>query len=138
MCTDQISVFLENRPGRLSYVCRLLSDNGVDIRAVNIAENKDFGILRLIVDDCEKALGVLKNASVSAESTKVVTVEILDVPGGLATVLEAVEKANLNIEYMYGFAERHSDYALMVFRFEDPEKAAAALADAGICVVSKK
>ncbi|MFA5258380.1 MAG: ACT domain-containing protein [Opitutales bacterium] len=138
MSIDQVSVFLGNHPGRLLHVCRLLGEAGINIRAVNIAESKDFGVLRLIVDKCDEALRVLKEASFSAECTKVVAVEVPDVPGGLALVLDAIQKAGLNIEYMYGFSKRHSDSALMVFRFEDPKKATEALVAAGIGVVSDK
>ena len=137
MSTDQVSVFLGNHPGRLLNVCRLLGDNGINIRAVNIAENKDYGVLRLIVDKSDEALRVLKEASFSAECTNVVAVEVPDVPGGLARVLETIEKAKINIEYMYGFSKRHSDDSLMVFRFEDPKKAAEALTAAGIAIADK-
>ena len=137
MSTDQVSVFLGNHPGRLLNVCRLLGDNGINIRAVNIAENKDYGVLRLIVDKSDEALRVLKEASFSAECTNVVAVEVPDVPGGLARVLETIEKAKINIEYMYGFSKRRSDNSLMVFRFEDPKKAAEALTTAGIAIADK-
>jgi hypothetical protein len=135
MSIDQISVFLGNKPGRLLHVCRLLGEAGVNIRAIYIAESKDFGILRLIVDKCEEALKVLKDASFSAECTKVVAVEVPDVPGGMANVLDAIGKAQINIEYMYGYSRRRSDSAMMVFRFEDNQKAIDALAAAGIGVV---
>jgi len=138
MSINQLSVFLGNHPGRLLNICRLLGDNDINIHAVNIAESKDFGVLRLIVDKCDEALRVLKEASCSAECTKVVAVEVPDVPGGLARVLDTIEKAGLNIEYMYGFSKRHSDDSLMVFRFEDPKKAIEALLAVGIGVVSDK
>ena len=124
MFTDQLSVFLGNRPGRLLHACRLLGEAGINIRAVNIAESKDFGVLRLIVDKRDEALKALKDASFAAEYTKVVAVEVPDVPGGLAHILEAIEKAGLNIEYMYGFSRRRTDSAIMVFRFDDAKKAA--------------
>lgn len=135
MCTEQISVFLGNQPGRLLSVCRLLGDHGIDICAASMAESKDFGVLRLIVDKVDEGLQALKEASFSAERTNVVAVAVPDAPGGLAHVLEVIEKAGLNIEYMYGFSKRHSDEALMVFRFEDSQKATAALSAGGINVV---
>jgi hypothetical protein len=135
MYTDQLSVFLGNHPGRLLNVCRLLGDNGINIRAASIADSKDFGVLRLIVDKRDEALRVLREASVSAECTKVVTAEVPDSPGGLAHVLDLLEKAGLNIEYMYGFSRRHAESAIMVFRFEDPKKASDALVAAGIRIV---
>ena len=138
MYSEQLSVFLGNRPGRLLHVCRLLGEKGIDIRAANIAESKDFGVLRLIVDKTDAALAALKEASFSADRTKVVAVKVPDRPGGLAQVLEAIEKSQLNIEYMYGFSERDSKDALMVFRFDDAEKAAAALAAQGIGIASAK
>ncbi|HNX05497.1 MAG TPA: ACT domain-containing protein [Opitutales bacterium] len=134
MSIDQLSVFLGNHPGRLLHVCRLLGEAGINIRAVNIAESKDFGVLRLIVDKRDEALRVLKNASFSAECTKVVAVEVPDVPGGLAQVLAAIDKAHLNIEYMYGYSRRHSDRAMMVFRFDDAKVAAEALIAEGVVV----
>jgi hypothetical protein len=136
MYTDQLSVFLGNRPGRLLHACRLLGENGINIRAVNIAESKDFGVLRLIVDNRDEALKVLKGASFAAESTKVVAVEVPDAPGGLAHVLESIEKAGLNIEYMYGFSRRRTDNAIMIFRFDDSVKATEALVAQGIKVVA--
>jgi hypothetical protein len=108
----------------------------VDIKAANIAESKDYGILRLIVDKCDEALAALKAASFSAECTQVVAVEVPDRPGGLAQVLETIEKVGLNIEYMYGFSIRHSDCALMVFRFDDAENASKALSAAGVGIVT--
>jgi len=137
MAIEQLSVFLGNRPGRILNVCRLLGDNDIDIKALSIAENKDYGVLRLIVDKLDLALKVLKDASFTAECTKVVAVEVPNVPGGLAQVLEAIDKARLNVEYMYGFSMKHSDNALMVFRFEDPKKASEALAAAGIGIVAE-
>jgi len=136
MYTKQLSVFLGNKPGRLLEVCRLLGRAGVDIKAANIAESKDYGILRLIVDKCDEALAAVKAGSFSGECTQVVAVEVPDRPGGLAQVLETIEKVGLNIEYMYGFSIRHSDCALMGFRFDDAENASKALSAAGVGIVT--
>lgn len=136
MHIDQVSVFLGNHPGRLRHACRLLGDNGVDIKAATIAESKDFGILRLIVDKSDVALKVLHEASFSAECTKVLAVQVADSPGGLAHVLEVIENAGLNIEYMYGFSIRNCEDALMVFRFDDVQKAEVEFDKAGVKTVS--
>ena len=137
MAIEQLSVFLGNRPGRILNVSRILGDNGIDIKAISIAESKDFGVLRLIVDKLDLALKVLRDASFSAEITHVVAVEIPNVPGGFAHVLEEIDKAGFNVEYMYGFTEWHSNDALIVFRFEDPKAATEALTAAGLKIVSE-
>ncbi|MGE4286139.1 MAG: ACT domain-containing protein [Phycisphaerae bacterium] len=136
MKITQISVFLENRAGRLAEVCRLFGDNAIDIKALNIAETESFGVMRLIVNDSAKALSLLKAHGFTATNTHVVAVEVMDRPSGLAEILEAVNESGLNIEYMYGFMERHENKAIMVFRFEDPEAAAEALQDKGIGVLT--
>jgi len=135
MHIDQLSVFLENRPGRLNEVCALLGKNGIDIKTLNLAESKDFGVLRVIVDKTDEALRVLKAASFAVDRTNIVAVEVPDTPGGLLKVLDVLAASSVNVEYMYGFTEKCSDKALMVFRFDDSAKAAAVLAAGGIRVV---
>jgi len=119
----QISVFLENRKGRLYEVCRLLGDHRISIRALHIAEATDFGVLRMVVDQPDVAQKVLRDHNFVANRTDVIAVEVSDQPGGLADVLQILTKEDLNVEYMYAFVEKRSDRALVVFRFDDTEKA---------------
>jgi hypothetical protein len=133
----QISLFLENRKGRLYDVCTVLGENGINIRALNIADTDEFGILRMVVDKPEEALNVLKEHTFVASVTDVVAVEVDDKPGGLAHILKTVTDTGLNIEYMYGFVEKKTDKALMVFRFDNPEQAIEVLTAQGISVVNQ-
>ena len=138
MRLHQLSLFLENRPGQLRGPCKALADAGVDILALSLADTQQFGILRIIVKDWERAKTVLDQAGLVVNVTDVLAVEVPDRPGGLASVLEAFEKAGLGIEYMYayaGFRERGSN-ATLVFRLEDPDRAATALAALGVKLVS--
>jgi len=135
MKIKQISIFLENRKGRLYDVCSLLGQKGVNIRALNVAETESFGILRIVVDKPDVALDALKQADITARITDVVAVEVEDKPGGLANILKVLADEAVNIEYMYGFVEKSSDKALMVFRFDDVDKAAAILKKHNIKVV---
>jgi len=138
MKLTQISVFLENRKGRLYEICSRLGQSGINIRALTIAETETFGVLRLIVDKPDAAVKMFQQNNITANRTDVVGVEVPDKPGGLADVLKVLTDADVNVEYMYGFMEKFSDKALMVFRFDDPEKAAAVLAAAGVNVVTRK
>jgi hypothetical protein len=137
MKITQVSVFLENKKGRLLEVCSLLGKHSINIRALNVAESSGFGVLRIVVDKPQEAVDVLKKNGLVANLTDVVAVEVEDRPGGLARVLEVLSKNNINVEYMYGFVEKHSSNALMVFRFDEPEKAAKTLLDNGITVVKQ-
>ena len=132
----QISVFLENRAGRLAEVTRVLGDAGTNIRALSLADTSDFGILRLIVDKTDDVMSLLKSKGFTASITEVTGVEVADEPGGLSEVLTLLERGRVNVEYMYAFVERFSDNALLVFRFEDPDRAAKVLAEGGIRVLS--
>lgn len=123
MTVHQISVFLENKSGRLAEVTMLLGKGGVNLRAITIADTADFGILRLIVDDQDKALKLLRDAGFTAKVTEVYAIEIEDKPGGLARVMRTFEENNLNIEYLYATLEKNKDNAIVIFRVEDLEKA---------------
>lgn len=138
MKITQISVFLENRKGRLYDVCSLLGSNGVNIRALTIAETESFGVLRIVVDKSEQAIKLLRENQFVANFTDVVAIEVADQPGGLASILKVLADNDVNIEYMYGFVEKFSDKALLVFRFEDTEFAQQILAKNDIRVVSSK
>jgi len=137
MKITQISVFLENKKGRLADVCKLLGANSVNIKALTIAENKEFGILRMVVDKPKIALEILHKQQFVAERTDIVAVEVDDQPGGLARLLDFMGAHDLNIEYMYGFMEKRSEKALMVFRFDDAQKAIDVLIKNGYSVVTE-
>ncbi len=138
MKITQISVFLENRKGRLFDACSLLGINGINIRALTIAETEDFGVLRIVVDKTEEAIKCLRENAFVANITDVVAVEVGDKPGGLAAVLKKLSENNVNIEYMYGFMEKFSDNALLVFRFEDIDAAQKVLTENNIKIVTKE
>ncbi|OGJ87258.1 MAG: amino acid-binding protein [Candidatus Raymondbacteria bacterium RifOxyA12_full_50_37] len=133
----QISIFLENRKGRLHEVTSLLGNNKINIRALNIAETGDFGVMRLVVDKPQEALALLKSKNFVASTTDIVAIEVADKPGGLAEVLKTITDNNVNIEYMYGFVEKRSDQALLVFRFDNADNAVAALKQNGIKIVTE-
>lgn len=138
MKITQISVFLENKKGRLSEVCTLLGKNNINIRALTIAESQDFGILRIVVDKPGDAVELLKKHKFTNKLTEIVAVEVEDEPGGLAKILDTLSKRSINVEYMYGFVEKHSERALLVFRFDDPDKAIAVLSKNKIKVLGRK
>ena len=135
MKITQISVFLENKKGRLYEVSALLGNNGINIRALTIAEERNFGVLRVIVDKPQKGLEVLKQNGFVATLTDIVAVEVSDQPGGLANILKIFSENDINVEYMYGFVEKFSDKALLVFRFDDTDKAVEFLKNNSIKVV---
>ena len=122
--TKQVSVFLENKSGRLAEVCQTLGSNGVNIRALCIADTSDFGILRMIVDAPEAAVGCLRDAGFSVGETNVLAVQIPDVPGGLGSVLAMVQGQDVNVEYMYAFFTTVEGNAVVVFRVADEQIAA--------------
>ena len=138
MKITQISVFLENRKGRLYDVCALLGKNSINIRALTIAETEEFGILRIVVDKPQDAVQVLKKNNFVAHLTEIVAVEVQDEPGGLARILQILNDNNINIEYMYAFVERSGGKALLVFRFDDPDKAIAVLTKNQIKIIGSK
>lgn len=135
MKINQISMFLENKPGRISEPCKVLAKNNINILTLSLADTQQFGILRLIIKDWEKAKKVLEEAGFVVNVTEVVAIEVEDKPGGLAKILEIIEQAGINIEYMYAFTFRSGDKAVIVFRFDEPDKAINALAERGINVL---
>jgi len=128
----QLSVFLENKTGRLARVTRVLGEASINIRALSIADTSDFGILRLIVNDPPRAYSILKDAGFTVSETEVIAVRVQDTPGGLAAVLEQMSEANLNIEYMYAFLGTSENDALVIFKVEDIKKARVAFMEKGI------
>ena len=135
MKIKQLSVYLENKPGGLSVPCKALADSGVNILALSLADTHRFGVLRLIVEDCAAAREVLQRAGCVVAVDEVVAVKIADEPGALARVLESVERAGVNLEYLYSFTLRAGGKAVLVFRFEDPDAAVAALRKDGVGMI---
>jgi hypothetical protein len=132
MKLHQLSLFLENKPGQLRPPCAALAEAGINIITLSLADTEQFGILRLIVRDWEKARTVLEKAGCVVKVTDVVAVEVPDHPGGLAALLDVFDRAHLNIEYMYAFTEKRGDKALMVFRIEDSDAALRVLQASGV------
>ena len=135
---NQMSIFIENTKGRLAEVCKLLGDNDVNIKALTIAESPEFGILRVVLDDTETAKKVLKEHGFITTVAEIVAVEVSDTPGGLAKALTVLADNNINLEYMYGFVEKTSEKALMVFKFDNLEKAIEVLQANNIPIVDEK
>lgn len=135
MKVEQISIFIENKSGRLAEVTRILGEAEVNIRALSLADTSDFGILRLIVNDREKAKQVLKDRGFTVSKTEVVAVEVPDRPGGLSQILQSLDRESINVEYMYAFVERCGENAVIIFRFDETEKAITALISSGFTVL---
>ncbi|MCU0666544.1 MAG: ACT domain-containing protein [Candidatus Omnitrophica bacterium] len=138
MTITQISIFLENRKGRLYEVCDILGKNKINIRALTIAETQDFGILRIVVDKPQQALKALKKQGFVVHLSDIVAIEVDDSPGGLAGILKVLSQDGINLEYMYGFVEKFSKNALLVLRFDQPDKAVALLKKNKIRVIGKE
>ncbi|MGM0451897.1 MAG: ACT domain-containing protein [Thermodesulfobacteriota bacterium] len=136
MKAEQISIFLENKAGRLSEVTGILSDAGVNIRALSLADTTDFGVLRLIVDDNAKAEETLKNGGFTVRKTRVVAVEVQDQPGGLHRILDTLFQAGINVEYMYAFVQQSGNNAVMIFRFDNLDEAIRVLSENGIAIIN--
>lgn len=136
MQAEQISIFLENRAGRISDVTGILSDADVNIRALALADTSDFGVLRLIVDNNEKAEQALRNGGFTVRKTAVVAVGVDDRPGGLHNILEILKKNGINVEYMYAFVQQSGNKAIMIFKFDHPEQAISALEKNRVTVIN--
>ena len=132
MTIKQLSIFVENKPGRLSDVTHTLKDGNINIRAITTADSSDFGILRLIVDDTDKAIECLKKADYLVKVTNVIAVTAEDKPGGMASIMKTLYKANISVEYMYSAFLNPSDVtACLILRVDSNENAIEALTDAG-------
>ena len=136
MFIKQLSIFIENKVGRLQAIMDTLSENGINIRALSIAETTEFGILRIITPDVEKAKQVLRDIDVISKITDVIAVYIDDKAGGLAKMLKAITEAEINVEYMYAFLGRTEGKALMVLKADDETKAEKALLGSGMELAS--
>lgn len=138
MPVKQISVFVENVRGKLSKITQVLADNGINIRAVSIADTTDFGILRLIVQDPEKAVSVLKENDITVKCTDVIVIEVDDQPAGLNKALCLMRGSDIAVEYMYAFVSSHAGKAYVILKTDDIEKSIKAMTDGGIRVLPSK
>ncbi len=135
MTVEQISVFVENRSGQLGDVTRVLEEADVNIRALSLSDTTDFGVLRLMADDTQKAREALSKAGFTVGSTPVVAVDVADRPGGLGHVLGVLSEHGINVEYLYAYTQRESTRATIIFRFDRTEEAVQALLARGIRVL---
>ena len=135
MSVNQVSVFLENKPGTLNKMTEVLAKNNVNIRALSLADTKDFGIVRMIVNDVYEATNVLKDANFVATFTPVLVYGISDEAGSLNNLLQKFAEVDVNIEYMYAFAGQKN--AFMIFRVNDTKKAENLLASKGLKSLSQ-
>lgn len=134
----QISVFVDNKPNQLTGVMKLIKENGINIRALSLADTKDFGILRIIVNDTEKAVEALKAASYAVTVTEILAISIPDAPGQLSRVLDILGSDNVNLEYLYAFTGASDKAVSFVIRVDDNEAAAAALTKGGIIQLTEQ
>jgi hypothetical protein len=138
MLVEQISIFLENKAGRLAEISRVVAEAGVNIRALSLADTSDFGILRLIVNDNDKAKAALKEYGFTVGKTDVVAVQVEDSPGGLSSVLDILSRGNINVEYMYAFVQHSGEDAVIIFRFDDIDVAVKLLQENNVRVLEGK
>ncbi|MGD9948900.1 MAG: ACT domain-containing protein [Desulfobulbus sp.] len=136
MLVEQIAVFLENKSGRLAEITRILAENEINIRALSVADTADFGILRLIVDKVDLAKETLRAGGFTVGKTNVVAVEVPDRTGGLAGVLKIAHEAGLNVEYMYAFVNKSGSNAVLIFRFDEMDKAIEVLQNKGLTLLT--
>jgi hypothetical protein len=136
MSVKQISVFLENKKGRLADVTRVLAKEKVNIRALSLADTADFGVLRVIVGDNDKCLAVLKQNGFVAQVTEVVAVEVEDRPGGLSHILDVLDADGINVEYMYAYVEKSRSNAVVICKIDARERAVEVLNKKGITTLS--
>ena len=136
MLIHQISVFVENKQGRLREVMDVIAGAGIDIRALSLADTSDFGILRMIVDDPGKAAALFRENGIMASVTEVIAAELDDKPGALAHVLSVLAGVDISVEYIYAFITRRDQNAYVILRVEDNEAAAGALTKANISLLS--
>ncbi|MGI5919588.1 MAG: ACT domain-containing protein [Christensenellales bacterium] len=134
----QISVFVENKKGRLARITDVLGKGGIDLIALSIADTTNFGIMRCIVNDPEKTLKLLKENDITASTTEVIVAEVVDKPGGLSYVLGLLDKADISVEYLYSFVRTPNENALILFRVEDIDRAVKALEAGGVKLLDEK
>ena len=136
MKIKQLSIFLENKAGRLAHIINTLGEVNINIRAISLADTSDFGILRLVVDDTQHARQRLKDRGFTVSITEVIAVEVQDKPGELGRILAIVEEAGLNVEYVYGPISNKGDSAILILRFEEIDKAIETMASHGVRVLT--
>jgi len=134
----QISVFVENKKGRLARITDVLGKGGVDLIALSIADTTNFGIMRCIVNDPDKALKLLRENDITASTTEVIVAEVVDKPGGLSYVLGLLDKADISVEYLYSFVRKPNENALILFRVEDIDAAIRTLETGGVKLLDEK
>ena len=137
MIIKQISIFVENKKGRLAEITETLAKAGANIRALSIADTTDFGILRLIVDDADKAAAALKEAGITVSITNVIAVGIDDKPGAFSAPMRILADADIDVEYMYAFITRNSEKAYVILRVADNDAAAKALTEKGVELIDE-
>lgn len=138
MYIHQISVFIENKPGNLADLTGFLADNNIDLRALEVADSSDYGIIRIIVDDPFNTLTLLKDNDWICRLTHVIGVKIPDTPGSMAKVMNILASDNISVEYMYAFLTKDADNALMILRVQDNDQVAALLKKNGITIVDQE
>jgi hypothetical protein len=136
--TKQVSIFLENKKGRIAEVTKLLAREGINIRALSLGDTVDFGVLRLIVSEHARCLNVLKAHDFTAQETDVIAVEVADKPGGLYQVIYRLESTGINIEYMYAFFEKSGQNAIVVMKIDDAAGAEKALKENGFSLLTEE
>ena len=135
MFIKQLSVFLENKKGRLASLASVMARNGIDLYALSIADTTNFGILRALTNDTDKAARILREEGFMVNTTEVIAAEVDDRPGGLAKVLDVLDAGGISVEYLYSFVRNPSDSALILFRVSDTEAAFKALTEAGVRLI---
>lgn len=138
MFIQQLSIFVENKPGRLASITKLLKDNNIDIRALSIADTRDFGIMRLIVNNPSKAEKVFKEAGCTVSLTNVIAIGIEDKPGGLSEAMDILYANNISVEYMYAFISKTENTAYVILRVENNDKALEALKENNVKVLKSE
>ncbi len=135
MKLKQLSLFLENKPGHVRKACRVLADAGINIETMALADTEQFGILRILVKDWQKTQEVLKEHNITTQVSEVVALAVEHRPGGLADILDVMDKEDLNIEYMYGFYSTQGGCATIVFRFDNPDMAIEKIQARGVRIL---
>ncbi|MHC1600177.1 MAG: ACT domain-containing protein [Candidatus Methanospirareceae archaeon] len=134
----QISIFMENKPGRMARVTKTLSDADVNIRALTIAEAGDFGVIRMVVDDTEKGYKALRDEDFTVSETDVLAVEIKDTPGGLYEIAKTLGESNINMDYAYAFVTTKAERAMLILRVDDIKRAEQVLNEAGVRMATRR
>ncbi|MBQ4384160.1 MAG: ACT domain-containing protein [Firmicutes bacterium] len=132
----QLSLFVQNQPGSMKEVLRVLAEGGIDINGLSVADTTEYGVLRMILSDPEKAERLLQNAGFAVKATQVLAIDVVDTPGGLYRPVSLMADAGINIDYMYAFGTKLSSHAMIIFRTADNIRAEAVLAEAGIPVLN--